>query len=203
MLALAGCGKRGGGSAVKSPVPKETPPEREVLTGPGSLLRKEEPISLWIIPINDYLNWPLVKAYEVHYQESDLTYQEVPTNDGKTQKNYGGTMETVTGTLYKDDQPIATFTADRAEGHTSSSQLDLNGHVRVVSLPPAPKPGKQPDGPTTLTCDHLQWLRTAKVVKAQGGVKVVGDRGTVGPMDELWSTDDLKTQATPDLFPTP
>lgn len=209
MLVTVGCGKRGGASAVKSPKATESAPPREVMTDEGSLIRKDEHLMVFRAKAGlgtgnfttdaEVQYAPPVKAYKVHWKHADVTY------DDKT-KNWGGTMEQVTGTVFKNDKPIATFSADNGEAHKESNQLDLSGHVKVVGLAYR----------ATLTCDHLQWLSSLKLVRAYGGVVVKGmpdltappktntdiaRLGTIGPMDELWSTDDLRTQATPDLFP--
>jgi len=152
----------------------------------------------------------LVRLYDVHWKTSHMTYYEAT-------KNYYGEMEGVTGTFYEDDVPSATFSADNGTVDKVNDVLDLDGHVHVVGIK---KPG-------TMTCDHLTWYPEEEarqmvsllgltdhsgMVQGKGNVtvtllpekpdsKVKG--AVIGPSDELWSSGDFQTVATPDLVNHP
>ena len=53
----------------------------------------------------------------------------------------------------------------------------------------------------TLKCEKLDYSGNEKILRAHKKVQVLGTIETVGTIEEIWATPDLKTIATPDMFP--
>ncbi|MEA2553446.1 MAG: hypothetical protein QOJ65_1622 [Fimbriimonadaceae bacterium] len=101
-------------------------------------------------------------------------------------------MKRVKGKLYQNGKDASDFQSDTGAGNQSSGDLSLSGHVLVTSLLHQ----------TTLRCDTLHYSSKGRqIVQTLGNVEVAGDWGTVSGLQEVLATPDLKTFATPDLFP--
>lgn len=107
--------------------------------------------------------------------------------------NPTGKMKGVWGEIYKAKHVACTFKSDQGDASQATQILTLNDHVVVVAKDPI----------ATLTCDRLVYYGAQKFFKAIGHVQIVGTTSSVGTIDELWATPDLKKFATPDMFKQP
>lgn len=126
------------------------------------------------------------RVFEVHWQKSDLRAVS-------GEKVGSGQFDDVTGQLFKADKGVANFESKYGEVDQAQNLLTLTGNVSV----------KGTDPEATLTCSRLVYDANAKVIRAEGNVRIDGKTGTLGPMPELLATPDLKTVATPDMFKHP
>ena len=99
-------------------------------------------------------------------------------------------MKGVTGEIYNDKGVACKFKSDRGAANNLTKTLTLIDRVQVDSGDPK----------ATLQCDRLIYDGNRKFLKAQGHVMATGTMRTVGTIDEVWATPDLKKIATPDMF---
>jgi len=93
----------------------------------------------------------------------------------------------------KPKTPICDFKSDHGYADDVLKILTLTDHVRVS--------GREQKG--VLECDKLVYYGNQKFFKATGHVRVLGTMNTVGTLEEVWATPDLKKIATPDMFNQP
>ena len=109
-------------------------------------------------------------------------------------KDTGGQMadlKGVHGSLYQKMQEASQFQAESGSSDQINGLLTMSGHVVLRSLL----------NNAVLRCDHVEYSsKGQRIVKASGHVQVQGEWGTVSGLQEVWSTPDLKTFGTPDLF---
>lgn len=106
----------------------------------------------------------------------------------------GGRLYGLSGTLYNKDGPSSKFAAETGQADQTTGNLTLTGQVVVRSI----------EQKATLRCDEVRYAsKGQRLIRAHGGVNVEGPWGTVSGLEDVLTTPDLKTFATPDLFPTP
>lgn len=166
-----------GGCSAPPPKSAEKPPPKKdevilppsVHTGPATLTQfTDEPRHQ--------------RAWDAQWQTAEINY----TRGEKP----GGDMQEVTGTIYKDDQKVSTFSADRGHAEKGTGVLSLEGHVVVKSL----------DYGIALKSQTLVWDARTQLVSAKGGVSFEDKGYTLAGIPELWCSPDLKAVSTPDLY---
>jgi hypothetical protein len=123
-----------------------------------------------------------LRRWTVRWQSSQLEVGE----DG----NVSGEMKAVSGTIFRDDQPVSDFYADQGVAPQGSEELLLQGNVRIVARKPV----------SNLRCDRLVWRPQFNRVEAKGNVRMDLPPWQMGVLPEVWADPDLKEAATPDLF---
>lgn len=166
-LALAGCGPSAPKKAEKGTEPPPPAVLRKASTGPVKIEQRDDRRRL---------------VWSVDAKESQLSYGGENT--------MRGTLEGVSGTLYRDGAPASRFTADRGSADQATRRLDLEGRVRVTAE------GRG----AVLTADRLRWIDARQVVEAEGDVRVVTQDYEIGPIPRLWATPDLRDVGTPETF---
>jgi hypothetical protein len=101
-----------------------------------------------------------------------------------------GTMNTVSGTIFKNDKPVSDFYGEKGVSKKDSDVLALEGKVRVVSR----------EQKATLYCDRLEWHGDRELAIAKGNVRVESPLFVMDAGSELWSNPELSQVATPDLY---
>ena len=97
----------------------------------------------------------------------------------------------VHGSLYQKLQEASRFQAETGSSDQTTGMLKMSGQVVLRSLL----------NNAVLRCDRVEYSsKGEQIVKASGNVQVQGEWGTVSGLQEVWSTPDLKTFGTPDLF---
>jgi hypothetical protein len=104
--------------------------------------------------------------------------------------DFAGRMQEVTGSIYQEGAEAATFTAETGTAVKASETLTLAGNVTIR----AKKSG------ISMTCQKIVYEAKTKMIKASGGIRIEGRLGTISGVNELWTTPDLETVATPDLW---
>jgi hypothetical protein len=100
-------------------------------------------------------------------------------------------LQGVHGSLFQKLQEASQFRASNGTSDQTGGLLTMSGHVILTSLV----------NKASLRCDRVQYSsKGQRIVKATGNVQVQGEWGTVSGLQEVWSTPDLKTFGTPDLF---
>lgn len=109
---------------------------------------------------------------------------------GVDQKQVIGEVTPATGEILRENEPSIPFSADRGRGDQVQKKLDLDGNVKLSSQSPK----------VTLFCQSLRYDASAKIVIAQGNVRVESVSGTLSTDQELWATPDLRIVGTKDEF---
>jgi len=122
------------------------------------------------------------RAWGVRWKTASLEFMD--------EGDKGGDMETVEGEIYKDDQVVSQYSAEKGHADRVTGVLDISGNVRVHSLKPV----------GDVTCDKLSWIPTKQVMIASGNVKIDQNGYTLQGVPEMWCSPDLKSVATPDLY---
>lgn len=167
MLALIGCGKKEGFDA--KPKSAAKPPEpRSVVTKAGNVTKRD--------PVKKETLWT------VKWQGAQLEFVD--------EKQFGGTMFTVEGTLFEDGKPVSDFRAERAEASKTDETLSLSGKVWVQSR----------EQKATLTCDQVKYAGGLRRLEAAGEVEVENPVYRMGPFAKVFARPDLTEIATPEMF---
>lgn len=143
---------------------------------------------------------------QVTTEAGDLTYRP-PSSNGKPlwkvswrraelrmaeNRKLGGTVYGLTGTLYGKEGPSSNFSAQSGVADQNTGNLTLTGNVVVNSI----------EQKATLRCAQVVYASNGqRQIRAHGDVHVNGPWGTVSGLEDVLTTPDLKTFATPDLFP--
>ncbi len=102
----------------------------------------------------------------------------------------GGDMDTVDGTIFKDDKQASKFSAEKGHAEKGTGVLTLSGNVVVRA-----------ENPTVIMrCDQVEWDARIQILKAKGNVRFDETGYTLGTMKELWCSPDLRHIATPELY---
>ncbi len=100
-------------------------------------------------------------------------------------------LHVVHGSLFQKQQEASQFQSQTGSSDQNLGVLKMSGRVVLRSLP----------NNAILRCDHVEYSSKGdRIVKASGNVQVQGEWGTVSGLQEVWSTPDLKTFGTPDVF---
>lgn len=100
-----------------------------------------------------------------------------------------GTMNAVTGTIYQEEKPKSTFSAETGYAKKETKTLRLERRVTVRST----------TSKLVLTAEKLEWLPDVKRLRASGNV-LVTDGSTAMRAPVLDATPDLRKVGTPDAF---
>lgn len=160
-----GCGRPAADRAI-APTP-EPPAERAFGTGQIEIVRRAEDRSI---------------EWSVTAQRAEL----LDSGPGKL----GGTLEQVSGALYKKGGVSSRFTSDSGEADQAANRLVLKGRVRVVAVDPK----------AVLTAERIVYQGDRQLIEASGGVEVDAGSYRLGPVPTIWATPDLRTVGTPDQF---
>jgi hypothetical protein len=136
------------------------------------------------------------RIWTVQWKEGQIDYSG--------EKDIGGTMETVTGTIYQKNQPVSYFSADYAVADKKTALLQLSGKVKVwanENALPKNELGLPAVSRAVLRCDKVDWLASRKLVQASGNVTFETDAYTAGTFKELIVTPKMDSFGTPDQFP--
>lgn len=137
-------------------------------TGPGTgtRLSEQEGRVLWTIA----------------WQSAQIVYS--------AEKDFGGSMQKVSGQIYSRGKPASYFVADSAEADRKTERLVLIGNVKVTAL----KNG------AVLRCDRIEWLPSRKLIAARGNITFDTGRFLAGTFNEILATPDLLEAGTPEQF---
>lgn len=122
------------------------------------------------------------RIWEIRWKKAQLEYAD--------DMHFGGTMDTVTGTIYHEGEAVSDFRADSGRAEKESERLTLDGNVRITAR----------KGGGVLTCESLEWLPSRRLVAAKGKVRFEDDVYEAGTFSELWATPEMDAIGTPDRF---
>ena len=112
-------------------------------------------------------------------------------NPSDPQADTSGILDDVSGVIFQKAVESSQFRADHGVGNKKSKMLKLTDSVVIRSHDPQ----------LTLDCEQVDYSGNEEIVRAQKNVRVLGTIETVGTIEEVWASPDLKTIATPDMFP--
>jgi hypothetical protein len=171
---LAGCGSSPKDAPAKKAPPKEekteAPKPTSINLGEGSADKMggaQNQVRLWTV------KW---KSAQMDF------YQ--------TGKNFAGTLNDVTGSIYDNGSTASTFEGVRSRADKAKEVLILEGKVKVISQKPR----------LTLTCDRMTYSAKDRIVRAHGHVVVRGESGTISGLQDVWATPELDVLGSPEMF---
>lgn len=169
-MLVIGCGGGKSPNKTASKAPEKEEPARELFTEAGDATRFSE-------------EGERRKLWTVKWGTAYLRYG----SEGQV----GGTMDGVTGQLYKDDKVVSTYKAQKAIADEVTGELTLQGEVEVFS----------PEQKSTLRSETLIWASKGReIIKAKGRVRLESPLYLAGEVPELWAEPDLSRVATPEVF---
>jgi hypothetical protein len=104
--------------------------------------------------------------------------------------DFAGRMTAVDGSIYQASKEVSTFSAASGEAVKASETLTLREEVTLTANESGIK----------LTCDELVYEAKKELIKAKGNVRIEGKMGVISGVNEIWTTPELKTVATPDMW---
>lgn len=97
-----------------------------------------------------------------------------------------GELTDVSGRIVDKRVDRATFTAKTGRSDRATKTLVLEGDVVIVGVKPV----------ATIHCDRVTYFSESKRCRASGNVSVESEFGVVGPLDEVWCSDNFARIAT-------
>ena len=113
--------------------------------------------------------------------EWKLYWQEGKVAADKS-KDMDGDFKQVRAEIFNHGVIQTTVNGDQARGSRAPNRLVLSGNIVISAV----------DQATTLTCSGATYDAGSKTYRATGKVIVKSNSGTLGPLDELWATEDLR-----------